>query len=214
MQTSPAVTCWQLLPLSVYAQAGVLLVAAPALLAMQPHKLQQLQCLAQTHPPHTLRFLSCSVCNCFHPPFVQAGVLLVAAPALLAMQPHTLQQLQCLAQTHPPHTLEWLSCPVCHCFVPSVCAGWCALSSCPSTAGNAAAYPAAQAAAAAVPGSDTPQLARGLQELPVKVLSSTADVLAGTAAAPALRSSSPPAAHVSVWVVAPPLSPPIVSSLG
>lgn len=45
----------------------------------------------------------------------QAGVLLVAAPALLAMQSHTLeaklQQLQSLADTHPSWTEAYCSCP-------------------------------------------------------------------------------------------------------
>jgi hypothetical protein len=45
----------------------------------------------------------------------QAGVLLVAAPALLAMQSHTLeaklQQLQSLADTHPSWAEAYTSCP-------------------------------------------------------------------------------------------------------
>lgn len=46
---------------------------------------------------------------------MQAGLLLVAAPALLAMQPHTLeqklQQLQALANTHSNWAQAYRSCP-------------------------------------------------------------------------------------------------------
>jgi hypothetical protein len=66
LTTHPKLSCMSCVPLlffHMYAQAGVLLVAAPALLAMQPHtlqhKLQHLQCLAQTHPSWLEAYRSC-----------------------------------------------------------------------------------------------------------------------------------------------------------